>query len=653
VSDPASKKVRRLLVIKDEEKTRAGYSLSAVDEAVLSSDSRWETHAHRVSAHLEKAMEGVRDEGHTVTTIDHLRQSLSRLGIDRIRFDLDGRPSRIGASVMKKLISDHRKLRAIQYQRPKGTFREGVTTKRHVTWSQSIQRAVERLNGADSPFPKPLEKKMRQEAREAVPFELTSEQKYGVDRTFSSALSMLTGPAGSGKTSAVQAMVSGFLRARRQHEYMDPMEEEPTQTRPHDVFLLASTGAAAKRLREGLDLTDPETGKRARPGPIDHETIASSTGMGALQTGTLHSFLGYRGIGQGYKLPAPKNCVIVLDEGSMLDEEPVYHLARYLNECLRKNKKVCVLIAGDINQLPPVGAGFPFRDLLGAEGAAAAPTTELKKIHRQESGSMITHAASQVKKELVPPTQEDYKRWGLEMMNQDFWSFCPDGRPIEKLLEAYTGLLRRHVNPKTDTTDVQIITPLRNPSSIDEDAYYVRGINESLQRYYAEKFGRTLRELLAADPRQPSSTWIQKLGEGDRVVHSGENAYHARRLPDGINRGSIGRVADISEDGRVFVRYPWLGQSVEYEEPTEIGQLSLSYAVTTHAAQGNEFEYVLAPIPKKGAPTLIDQGWLYTTITRASDHLCLVFPAGRIAADVQKNYGMQRQTVLLKDVNSI
>lgn len=272
--------------------------------------------------------------------------------------------------------------------------------------------------------------------------------------------------------------------------------------------------------------------------------------------------------------------------------------------------------------------------------ASLISTTRLSKVMRQSEQSAIIEAANRVLNEKIPPSLEEYSNPEA----RDFgWVSPPPHPKINPMIDRYSKILS-DLGYGAEDEDIQIILPLRNPSSVQPSALYMREVNQDLQRRFAKKRNREIKEMEARDPEHPSLDQSVSFSVGDRVMHVGENEYDAG-AHEPIMRGAKGRIQSISENS-IQVNYPWIDHPVLYDGPEEVWQLSLSYALTCHAAQGSEFDYELLSVPRRAGPGMIDRNWLYTAITRAKKDLRMVAPRGRVAQAVQRSQGHRRQTLL-------
>lgn len=618
-----------------------GYRLDDIDGPIIENEPRFSNHRARLSAHLSDILNSVYEDGHTVASVDDSLSAVRDRGFEEVRESLSDPAEPLGRDLLLSIARESPGLTVTSYRTPEGRSRQGITTPRHRSNKSLIQRAVVGFRGKESPFPSRMRAKMIRAAAGSVSFSLTEEQKTAIRNGFQSPISAVSGPAGSGKTTVTTCFLKGALlglERRRYHDY----EEGWTEQTGRSIYVTAPTGTAVQRIRRGLDLTHPETDEPVQPRPVG-EIDANATRFlkrGKVGIGTLHSFLGYRGEGQGYDLPEPHPCTVYVDEMSMGEESVAAALCEFIGRCQSYGAPVSILMAGDANQLPPVGQGFPFRDLLGGRLSAQIPTTRLSEVMRQSSQSAIIDAANRVLEENPPPQITEYD----DPMSKDFGWVEPASHPkINPMVTRYSKVLA-HLGYDAEPSDIQVVLPLRNQSSVQPSALYMRQANQNLQRRFAEERGREIRELDVQNPERPSFEQTQTFSVGDRVMHVGENEYDPG-AHEPIMRGATGRIVSIGEN-MAEVDYPWIDGRVLYDGPEDLWGLGLAYCLTCHAAQGSEFDYELLSIPKEAGPGMIDQSWLYTAITRAKKDLRMVAPKGRIRQAVRRNQGMRRQTLL-------
>ncbi|MCX7598296.1 MAG: ATP-dependent RecD-like DNA helicase [Armatimonadetes bacterium] len=391
--------------------------------------------------------------------------------------------------------------------------------------------------------------------------ELNDEQRAAVLATTRQPVTVVTGGPGTGKTTLTRAVVWVWTRSGR------------------SVALAAPTGRAAKRLEE----------------VADHEAS------------TIHRLLKYQpggGFAHGPTDPLPYDLVIV-DESSMVDMT----LAWSLLEALKPG--TTLLLVGDADQLPPVGPGAFFAEIVGSQ---AVPVTRLTKIYRQAERSLIVRNAHALLRGegMLLPTRE---RWrGEDMLWVDVEA--EQRREAEKAARAglspatvadqYEIAFAKLANAVTRSLpragfqpeEVQVLSPMRRgPLGVDS-------LNARLQ------------ELLnPPGPRRPEVRRGQTIFRlGDRVLQTANN------YDKGVFNGEIGHIAHIGPDGCTTVAFA-IGE-IEYQ-PDELGELELAYALTVHKSQGSEYPAVVMLVHSSHY-IMLRRNLLYTALTRAQGMAILI-----------------------------
>jgi len=403
-----------------------------------------------------------------------------------------------------------------------------------------------------------------------LPFDLSHDQQAAVHTALAHPLSVLTGGPGTGKTTCLQALIAAL--------------EAPSRARRRPAYALASpTGRAAKRLSEA-------TGRPAS---------------------TIHRLLGFSP-GEGFKHNAEQPLeidLLVVDEASMLD----LVLANHLLKALRPGTHL--LLVGDVDQLPSVGAGDVLRDVIAS---GIAPVTRLSAIFRQAAGSGIITNAHRINHGQMPlfvPAPQG-------QAPGDFFLF-PAESPEEAAQWVQAVTCQRipekfGLHPRED---IQVLAPMyRGPVG-------VQALNERLQA-----------ALNPAAPLKPEKRlYGQTFRQGDKVMQV-QNNYDKD-----VYNGDIGFVADFDPiDQQLVVTFD--GRRVGYDW-SEADQLTLAYAVTVHKAQGSEFPAVVLPLVTAHY-MMLQRNLLYTAITRARQLCVLVGSRGAIGMAVRNNKVAQRFTAL-------
>ena len=384
-------------------------------------------------------------------------------------------------------------------------------------------------------------------------------QRKAVELAAEHGVLILTGGPGTGKTTTVRGIVSLFERMGLA------------------IVLAAPTGRAAQRLGE-------LTGREA-------QTVHRLLGMSWNEATHEVTFT------KGEKEPLEADAVIV-DEMSMVDLPLFAALLRALRPGTR------LVMVGDADQLPSVGPGNVFSDLIRS---GKVETVFLREVFRQAERSAIIRNAHAVNAGEPPRLQND---------QGDFYFLCR--RDAQRAVSTVVELCQSRLPEKMGIPvgDIQVLTPTRKgPAG-------------------TENLNRLLQEALnPPKPGQPEVRW------GDRVYRPGDRVMQTRNDYDilwekedgtvgsGVFNGDVGHVQAIDPAGE------WL--AILYEDRKALyslemlSEIDLAYAQTVHKAQGSEYPcVVLCAMPS--APGLMVRGVLYTALTRARELLILVGDAAAV-----------------------
>ena len=378
-------------------------------------------------------------------------------------------------------------------------------------------------------------------------------QRKAVELAAEHGVLILTGGPGTGKTTTVRGIVSLFERMGLA------------------IVLAAPTGRAAQRLGE-------LTGREA-------QTIHRLLGMSWNEATHEVTFT------KGEKEPLEADAVIV-DEMSMVDLPLFAALLRALRPGTR------LVMVGDADQLPSVGAGNVFSDLIRS---GKVETVFVREVFRQAERSAIIRTAPAVNAGEPPRLQND---------QGDFYFLCR--RDAQRAVSTVVELCQSRLPEKMGipVSDIQVLTPTRKgPAG-------------------TENLNRLLQEALnPPKPGQPEIRWGERIFRpGDRVMQT-RNDYDILwekedgTVGSGVFNGDVGRIQAIDPAGE------WL--AILYEDRKALyslemlSEIDLAYAQTVHKAQGSEYPcVVLCAMPS--APGLMVRGVLYTALTRARELLILV-----------------------------
>lgn len=387
---------------------------------------------------------------------------------------------------------------------------------------------------------------------------LAENQRLAVRQALASGVLVVTGGPGTGKTTVINAII-GLMKRRGL-----------------TVELAAPTGRAAKRMEEAA----------------------------GMEAKTVHRLLGMTGgdeaagkIERNQENPLEADAVII-DESSMVDAMLMYNLLKAIPEGAR------LILAGDADQLPSVGAGNVLRDIIDSGVVAVVKLTE---IFRQSRESAIVMNAHRINNGRRPVFNEKDKGFYLVRRSG-----------AEQLLEAVTGLVRDRLpvfSGADPMTEIQVLTPMRkgNLGAITLNAVLQQALNPPL-------FGKNEKEMNGFVFREGDKVMQVKnnYNQSWRVKYPGEPVVEG----SGVYNGDMGVITDIDDDGE-FVRVRFDGGRLAEYDFGRLDELELAYAITIHKSQGSEYKVVVIPL-LSGPPMLLTRNLLYTAVTRAREQAVIV-----------------------------
>jgi exodeoxyribonuclease V alpha subunit len=383
-------------------------------------------------------------------------------------------------------------------------------------------------------------------------------QWQAVKTAISSKVMVLTGGPGTGKTTTTLGIISAYQQAGCQ------------------IVLAAPTGRAAKRLSE-------------------------ATGMEAKTIHRLLEFKPPEGYQKNEENPLEGD-VLILDECSMIDVMLMYNLLKAMPE------EMSLILVGDIDQLPSVGAGNVLRDIIDSE---RVPVVRLTRIFRQAQGSRIIMNAHRINKgekvDLRGGKDSDFF-FATQESNQDV---------IDTILRYCKTNLPKyyHVDP---LQDIQVLTPMQ------------RG------ECGAVNLNNVLQEAM-----NPSRIFLRRGGNqyrlNDKVMQI-RNDYDKE-----VFNGDIGRISKVDmEERELTVLFD--EREVVYDV-TELDELVLAYAITIHKSQGSEYPIVVMPLTMSHF-VMLQRNLLYTGVTRAKKILVLVGEKRALYYAIKNETSSIRNTLL-------
>ena len=418
--------------------------------------------------------------------------------------------------------------------------------------TESVRRLLE-FAGNTFPEPKNLDKLIRSIAKDSG-IDYSAQQLQAIREAATSGLLLITGGPGTGKTT----ILNGIL------ELLGRMQLR--------CLLAAPTGRAAKRLSE-VTGDDASTIHRLLEAGIDPAT-------------------GKMFFARDEENPLKCDAVIV-DEMSMVDIQLLHSLLQAIPQGKR------LILVGDPDQLPPVGPGFPFGDMLRS---GCLPSVRLTEIFRQAQQSLIVMNAHRVNQGEMPE---------LRCVTSDFFFMKRNSE------DGVCGLIRDLCatrlpqNMGIPSDQIQVLSPTR------KGAVGTVNLNRLLQA-----------ALNPPGPDKKERTFGDYLfREGDRVMQIRNNYDILWKKTDGsmvgagIFNGDVGVIQSI-DTGSETLTVLFDDKEAEYDF-TQLNELEPAYAMTVHKSQGSEYRAVILTA-WNGSPYLLSRSILYTAITRARELLVIV-----------------------------
>ena len=411
------------------------------------------------------------------------------------------------------------------------------------------------------PEPEDLEERIGQVSRDSG-IEYSAEQTQAIREAATSGLLLITGGPGTGKTTLLTGILSllGNLQLK--------------------CLVAAPTGRAAKRMAE-------VTGEEA-------STIHRLLEAGMDQnTGKMY-------FARDEDNPLKADAIIV-DEMSMVDIRLLYHLLR----AIPKGKRL--ILVGDPDQLPPVGPGSPFGDMLRS---GQLPAVRLTEIFRQAQQSLIVMNAHRINQGEMPE---------LKNVKSDFFFMRRNSEEelTKLILDLCSTRLPKNMGIPAD--QIQVLSPTR------KGGVGTVALNKLLQG--------------ALNPPSPDkkehSYGDFTFREGDRVMQIRNNYDIVWKKSDGtaagagVFNGDVGIIREIDRN-KETVTVVYDDREADYDF-TQLGELEPAFAMTVHKSPGSEYRAVILTA-WGGSPYLLSRSVLYTAVTRAKELLILVGREETVAA---------------------
>ena len=384
------------------------------------------------------------------------------------------------------------------------------------------------------------------------------EQKEAIELSFFEKFSLITGGPGTGKTTIIKALVKGFQLGGLGR-----------------IILCAPTGRAAKRLTEATEF----------------------------EATTIHRLLMPVAGSDSYDFTKNEDDpldidVIIIDEASMLNVRLFYSLMSAIP------REAHVIIVGDVDQLPPIGAGFVLKDLLDSD---MVPYTRLQHIYRQSSGNSIVDSAYAINRGEMP---------NLDTTSDEFTFISVNS--LGDMMKAIVDVYKREKEFVDDELDIQIISPMRRG----------KAGSTSISQYVQQSVNPP--DSYKGEVRVNGITFRV----GDKVIQVLNN-YELE-----VFNGEIGVIYAITQSD-ICIRFIHKEVRISIDEAHMIMP---AYAITVHKSQGSEYGVVIIPfVPMYGG--MLQRNLLYTAVTRAKRKVIMIGTKSSVERAVKTVNGEERYTL--------
>ncbi len=438
--------------------------------------------------------------------------------------------------------------------------RKGVFLANYHYCEAGISKLLKKIVNSAKSFKNVVPDKAIEWAQYQLSITLAEKQVEAVRSALEKKALVITGGPGTGKTTIINAILKIFKRLKMK------------------ILLAAPTGRAAKRMSE-------------------------ATGCGAK---TIHRMLEYNPVKGGFQRNEnnPLECnLLVVDEASMIDTLLMFSMLKAVPP------EAALILVGDVNQLPSVGAGNVLNDVIES---CLVPVVTLTEIFRQAKESRIVINAHRINGGEMPFLKADEN-------GSDFY-FIEQDNP-ERIIEIIRELVTERI-PKRfgfdSFDDIQVLTPMH------------RGVLGS------SSLNAVLQEAL-----NPGNVLLVR---GEKNYKRGDKVMQVRNnYEKEVFNGDIGRIKSInSEDQKLVILFE--GRPVEYEFH-ELDEMILSYAVSVHKSQGSEYPAVVMPVHTQHY-MLLQRNLIYTALTRGRRLVVMVGTKKALAIGVNNNRTQKRYTHL-------
>jgi len=517
---------------------------------------------HRADAGLLYMLEQQALNGHTCfPRRDLLEKTVQELNIDSSMLE----------SSIRQLLED-RLLNSEKIEDASGIEQELVSRPRFYKAERRVAENIFRILNSEAYTVYEGESYLIEEQERKVGLKLDPAQREAVEAALQHKVLIITGGPGTGKTTIVR-FILGLMR-----------------TRIPAIALAAPTGRAAKRITE-------------------------TTGAAA---STIHRLLEASNIGFQRDRENPlEQELLILDETSMIDTLLMDSLLEAVPSASR------LILVGDVDQLPSVGAGAVLSDLIESR---SIPVVRLDHIFRQAADSFITVNAHKVRRGEMPDFSNSYRQTEDDDQLLDFY-FIKESNP-EKIVEKILLLSTERIPQRFELDpmmDIQVLTPMH------------RGVTGAIH------LNRKLQDVINPDAKglEHREQWFRI---GDKVMQQ-QNDYEKL-----VFNGDLGRIVNC--DPKTKELHVQFDQQIVHYQGKEIDQLSLAYAITVHKSQGSEYSAVIVPLTTHHY-MMLQRNLLYTAITRGKQLVVLIGTDAAIKKAVENEGSTRRFTGLLHQLSEL
>ncbi len=534
-----------------------------LDSIVLENEILSEYSDERVLSAISHILEdGMLNLGHTYFLVDYIEKQLVKYLGDDLFDNIDFN------EILKKGILDKyivvEKNRIYDYETHK---RECYIVDKIKTMINANNSVVEVKKSLD----------IIEKIEEQYSITYSEQQKEAITGVLNSKVSVITGGPGTGKTTVINAIISVYCQLKG----IDSPES--------NILLLAPTGKAAKRMEESTKVRAYTTHRGLNYNP---DQIKAHEGFGFNMNNQLEEDL------------------IIIDETSMIDINLFYRLI----SAIKDESKI--VIVGDVNQLPSIGAGEILNDLINSE---RINTYRLETIYRQAEQSYIIKLAHSILRGELPSDFED---------KHDQFMFVEEDS--ETAIETIKHVTREYIGKKYSiNSDIQVLAPMyRRECGVDQ-------INNEV------------REIVKIKNVQTVKFMNREYTIGDKIIQLRNNTDLK------IMNGDIGVIESIklvnTDGGNYYIAVNFDGEIVTLEFQ-DLADITHAYGITIHKSQGSEYKITILPM-LKGHSFMLNKKLIYTAITRAKEMLVIVGSKELFEKSIKKEIP-SRQSTLTKRLDN-